>query len=515
MNGVGFSLKSLADTGANGYLFIKNEVARKASEIFGTPILSLPYSVQVSGFQGTNCSRVSKYIRLHLTIQGRRIYNCPFLLVDLGNQDLIIGKKLMHHFKLHLDIRKERFVWPSEYPPTPIFQREIIVPLESSSPGSLKRLSHQGDMERRENKRRKIEKRSLDGANSRGILKLNMLSGSLKFQSETEPQEVPKEARVGSDPIPSSPKSRKPRKRARRHYQEPEPSQPEPLPPRTLDICQIGAQAFHFNTRKPKVEVYYTSIYELDRVIEEREAEDAETNALLDKHLLPEYEPFRDVFSKVLANELPPHRSYDHKIQLTEPLPRHYSPLYKQSTEELKATKDYLIDNLSKGWIEASQSPFASPVLFVRKASGALRFCVDYRKLNSITRVDAYPLPRIDELLSRVSKAKIFTKLDIRAAFNRLRIHPDSEEYTTFRTKYGSYKSKVLPFGLTNGPATYQRYMNDVLMEYLDDFAMAFLDDILIYSSDLKTHRLHVAQVLTRLREAGLQVDIAKTKFYV
>jgi hypothetical protein len=81
---------------------------------------------------------------------------------------------------------------------------------------------------------------------------------------------------------------------------------------------------------------------------------------------------------------------------------------------------------------------------------------------------------------------------------------PESEDYTSFRTRYGTYKCKVLPFGLCNGPATYQRYMNDVLIDYLDDFCMAYLDDILIYSEDPREHEEHVQKVLRRLREAGL-----------
>lgn len=210
------------------------------------------------------------------------------------------------------------------------------------------------------------------------------------------------------------------------------------------------------------------------------------------------------MFSKSESDKIPPHRIYDHKIQLEALLPNAFSPLYRQGTEELKATKQYLLENLEKGFIVNSNSPFASPILFVKKADGKLRFCIDYRKLNGLTCNDLYPIPRIDELLGRVSKAKIFTKLDIRQAFHRIRMHPDSEEYTTFRTRYGSYKCKVLPFGLTNGPATYQRYMNDVLMQYLDDFCTAYLDDILIYSEDPAEHIVHVHKVLQRLCEASL-----------
>jgi hypothetical protein len=168
------------------------------------------------------------------------------------------------------------------------------------------------------------------------------------------------------------------------------------------------------------------------------------------------------------------------------------------------AIKEYLLENLDKGFIVPSLAPFASPILFVKKPDGSLRFCVDYRKLNQLTKKDQHPLPLIDETLARISQAKIFTKLDIRQAFHRLRIHPDSEELTTFRTRYGSYKYKVLPFGLTNGPAAYQRYMNTVLFDYLDDFYTAYLDDILIYSANELEHEEHVRKVLLRLRKIGL-----------
>ena len=151
----------------------------------------------------------------------------------------------------------------------------------------------------------------------------------------------------------------------------------------------------------------------------------------------------------------------------------------------------------------------------MRKGNGKLRFCIDYRKLNEITRKDRYPLPLVEEILSRINNAKIFTKIDIRQAFHRIRVDPSSEELTTFRTRYGTFKCKVLPFGLTNGPSTYQRYMNDVLFEYLDDFCTAYLDDILIYSENVAEHEIHVKKVLQRLRDAGLQADLSKCEFSV
>lgn len=185
------------------------------------------------------------------------------------------------------------------------------------------------------------------------------------------------------------------------------------------------------------------------------------------------------------------------------------------SEGELLLVKRYLIEHLEKGFIEASSAPYASPVLFAKKPGGGLRFCVDYRKLNAITKKNRYPIPLIAETIARLSKAKWITKIDIRHAFNRIRMHSEKDEdLTTFRTKYGTYKYLVMPFGLTNGPSTFQNFMNDTLMDFLDNFVVAYLDDILVYSENEKDHIKHVKMVLQRLREAGIQADIDKCEFH-
>lgn len=187
------------------------------------------------------------------------------------------------------------------------------------------------------------------------------------------------------------------------------------------------------------------------------------------------------------------------------------------SQEQLRLVKEYLQENLKKGFIVPSNAPFASPVLFVPKPGGrGLRFCVDYRALNAATKKDKYPLPLIEETMQKLASAKIFTKLDVRHAFNRIRLANEAvEDQTTFNTRFGAYKYKVLPFGLCNGPATFQRYINSVLFDYLDQFCTAYIDDILIYSADELEHVSHVNMVLARLKDAGLQVDIKKSEFQV
>jgi hypothetical protein len=173
-----------------------------------------------------------------------------------------------------------------------------------------------------------------------------------------------------------------------------------------------------------------------------------------------------------------------------------YSPLYKIITAELEAIKKYLLEDLNKGFITSSQSPFAAPVLFIKKSNRSLWFYINYQKLNQITYKNHYPLSLINKTLARISRAKIFIKLNIRQAFHRIRIDPESEELIMFYIYYRIYKYKVLPFGLTNGPATYQYYINNILFDYLNDFYIAYLDNILIYSDNKLEYELYIKKVL-------------------
>jgi hypothetical protein len=125
------------------------------------------------------------------------------------------------------------------------------------------------------------------------------------------------------------------------------------------------------------------------------------------------------------------------------------------SEEELRVVKEYLVENLAKGFIELSQAPWAAPIIFVKKTNGGLRFCIDFQQLNNLIKKNKYPIPLIEETLARISYTKIFTKLDIRQAFYRIRMDAATEELTSFRIRYDQYKYKVLSFGLTNGPTTF------------------------------------------------------------
>ena len=163
--------------------------------------------------------------------------------------------------------------------------------------------------------------------------------------------------------------------------------------------------------------------------------------------------------------------TYDYKIGLIKDASLPRNKLYPLSQFKLDKVKEYLQENLEKGFITPSQASYGSLILFIAKKNGNLRFCVDYRRLNAITKKDRYPLPLIDETLARIVRYKYITKFDIIITFNKLRMHPESEELTTFVTSMGAYKYRVIPFGLINGPASYQYYINNTLLLFLNDFA--------------------------------------------
>jgi len=169
-----------------------------------------------------------------------------------------------------------------------------------------------------------------------------------------------------------------------------------------------------------------------------------------------------------------------------------------------------LLDN---GLICHSHNPFASPVLLVKKKDGSWRFCVDYKKLNTMTIKNRFPMPIIDEILDELHGATFFTKLDMRSGYHQVRMLPEDEYKTTFKTHHGHYQFKVMPFGLTNAPTTFQCIMNQVLHPFLRKFVMVFLDDILIYSNSLEDHLIHLQQVLEVLRVNKLYLKASKCSF--
>ncbi|KAJ1041039.1 hypothetical protein NDA10_003767 [Ustilago hordei] len=189
-------------------------------------------------------------------------------------------------------------------------------------------------------------------------------------------------------------------------------------------------------------------------------------------------------------------------------------PLYLKGPKEMSELRRYLDENLEKGFIRPSKSPARSPVLFVPKKDGGLRLCVDYRGLNEITVKNRAPLPLIEEQLFLLRKARIYTKLDLRAAYNLIRIAKGDEWKTAFGTQLGLYEYLVMPFGLANAPAHFQSFINDIFRDIIGVYVVVYLDDFLIFSDTEEVHVKHVTEVLTRLRNNRLFAKLSKCEFH-
>jgi hypothetical protein len=221
----------------------------------------------------------------------------------------------------------------------------------------------------------------------------------------------------------------------------------------------------------------------------------------------------QDVFPKDLPDGLPPMRVQGHSvIPLIPGAKPTVRPMFRYSPLERKEMETQVTELLRKGFIQPSISPFGSPILFVKKKTGELRMCIDFRALNQITIKNRYPLPRIDDLLDKLQGAKVFSSLDLMSGYYQIRLPDDDVEKTAFRTTGGLYEYKIMPFGLTNAPAVFMSHMNAILADL--PFVVVYLDDILIFSKDPEQHVDHVRSVLDRLRQHQYYAKLSKCDFF-
>jgi len=221
-----------------------------------------------------------------------------------------------------------------------------------------------------------------------------------------------------------------------------------------------------------------------------------------------EFRQFLGIMGKEAADALPEHRSYDHAINLRAGESGPWGPIYPLSEHELKTLLEWLKEMLRTGKIQRSTSSACSPILFVPKPNGhGLQLCIDYRGINQITIPNRYPLPLMQELQDRIQGAQWFAKMDLKNGFHLIRIKEGDECKTAFRTRYGLYEFLIMPFSLSNAPATFQDMMNHIFWDMLDLGLLAYMDDLLIYAKTAEEHDKIVQEVHRRLRENKLAVS--------
>ncbi len=266
---------------------------------------------------------------------------------------------------------------------------------------------------------------------------------------------------------------------------------------KNFSMFSVKAASFHAlikQLKKNRIEIFVMLIEDIDRkIIYNTQCElnvldvafiNASAQNLEDikVKLSLKYQNFLDVFNWAQVDKLSSHRSYDHKIELTNDVTSSRCWAYQMSLYKLQKIKEYLNENLSKSFITSSKISYFSLVLFALKINDDLCFCIDYWKLNVIIKRNRYFLSLIDEMIDKIVDCKHLIQLNIIFAFNKLRMHFDSENYMIFIIALEAYKLKILSFELTNDSISFQQYMNDVLWDFLNDFCQAYLDDILIYS---------------------------------
>ena len=323
--------------------------------------------IQVKGYDGRPGKPVTHYIRLHLTVDQRRQYNVPLLILDLGSHDIIIGRKWLAYFDVLPDCRRRRLVWPDKLPPSYSVAKEIRWNRQDLIPAP-KVLSHQEDADRRDR-----------------AFNADQGTDSGYESVEAEPKEVAPISpgrRAKSTPRPKAKQKLQPRVSFKLELQDclqkindnlldrqqaPDlPYQKRPYQPASarrpylIDINAISANGFRLHLRKEDSELFLTSLYEIDRLIQDRKDQSicqisqSESAILLELQPLAAYTAFQDVFLKEASDILPLNWLYNYKIEFTEPNNLGFRPLYCITIEELEEIKRYLIENLYKGFIEPS-----------------------------------------------------------------------------------------------------------------------------------------------------------------
>ena len=358
-NGLSVPTSSLTDTGANGYLFIDTKLAIELARFFNRRLTRLPLPSRTRGFDGNPGRPVTHSLNLHLWVDGRRFLDQPFLIVDLGQYDIIIGRRWLANHDIWLDVRNRRMIWQTDRTVAEEVQwkQETVVP-KRILPRPAIQWEHQRDADRRD---RLMAREAVETGYVRPEKPRPGGGDRVWTNDEVEQMLKTKEEQVAARYSRGAGQTRS----------------------SLLDIAILGASPLRRLVKKKNSQTFVTSLWEIDRVIEKKRMEERHDEEMAEEELvrqtLPKcYRGYEDVFSRAASDRLPPHRHNDYIIVLNDgQRPEQtigYSPLFKHSLQELEEMHKYIVDNLSKGFVESSAAPFASPILMVRKADGGIDF---------------------------------------------------------------------------------------------------------------------------------------------
>ena len=292
--------------------------------------------------------------------------------------------------------------------------------------------------------------------------------------------------------------------------------QPKPIAPLSTSIAVMCLMEDEEDETGEIPIVWINAKTTTSQLLAAQEQEKKEKKSIDD--VLPEhYQQYRHLFEERTANQFPPSRPWDHKIDLKPGFNPKVFKSYQLTPAEDQELQNFLDENLRLGRIRPSQSPMGSPFFFVAKKDGKLRPCQDYRYLNEWTIPNAYPLPRTDQLMDRLQGSKYFTKLDIRWGYNNIRIREGDEWKAAFKTNRGLYEPTVMFFGMRNSPATFQNMMNDILDEDDGDptplKCEGFMDDLMPHGKTIEECRRNTLRTLAKLDKHGLSLKLEKCIF--
>ena len=280
----------------------------------------------------------------------------------------------------------------------------------------------------------------------------------------------------------------------------------------SIDLPQtVDSELPHVDSRCATVQALVNSPERLQKLLKALDLPVDKLNPVELKKLKEVLAESTDVFA-LDDSELGCTSLVQHSIDTGDHHPVKQQP-YRTPVVYREKIESMVSDMRKQGIVKPSNSPWASPIVLVPKKDGSLHFCVDFRRLNSLTRKDVYPLPRVEDILDTLGEAKYFTSLDLASGYWQVELDEDARAKSAFTTHHGLFEFVRMPFGLCNEPATFQRLMQAVLSGLEWHSCSAYLDDILIASRTIDDHLRHLREVFGRLREAGLRLKPKKCQF--